>query len=148
MMRVELNGRDEIVSLGLAPDAKRASPTLSGTALATAEQLDEYLRGERKAFDLPLAPPGTPFQHHVWLALRAVPFGVTTTYAAIARAIGRPKASRAVGAACGANPIGIVVPCHRIIGSGGSLTGYYWGTQMKARLLALEGAENGSLFTR
>ena len=109
-------------------------PVLAGARV----QLDEYFAGRRTAFDLPLAPRGTPFQKSVWRALLAVPFGATSTYGAIAAAIRRPKAVRAVGAAIGANPIGIVVPCHRIVGADGSLTGYAGGLDRKARLLALE----------
>jgi methylated-DNA-[protein]-cysteine S-methyltransferase len=102
-------------------------------------QLDEYFAGGRRDFDLPMAPEGTPFQQSVWAALLAVPFGTTSTYAAIAQAIRRPTAVRAVGAAVGANPIGIVVPCHRIVGRDGQLTGYAGGLDRKAKLLALEG---------
>lgn len=108
-------------------------------ALAKArKQLSEYFAGQRKTFDLPLAPQGTPFQQSVWRALLAVPFGVTSTYGAVAAAIRRPAAVRAVGAAVGANPISIIVPCHRIIGADGSLTGYASGLDRKKRLLALE----------
>jgi methylated-DNA-[protein]-cysteine S-methyltransferase len=105
---------------------------------AARAQLGEYFEGKRAAFKLPLAPRGTPFQQAVWRALLAVPFGATSTYGAVAAAIRRPKAVRAVGAAIGANPIGIVVPCHRIVGADGSLTGYAGGLDRKARLLALE----------
>ena len=101
-------------------------------------QLAEYFAGRRARFDLPLAARGTPFQQAVWQALLAVPFGGTSTYGAIAAAIRRPRAVRAVGAAIGANPIGIVVPCHRIVGRDGSLTGYAGGLDRKATLLALE----------
>jgi len=101
-------------------------------------QLAEYFAGRRARFDLPLAARGTPFQQAVWQALLAVPFGGTSTYGAIAAAIRRPRAVRAVGAAIGANPIGIVVPCHRIIGRDGSLTGYAGGLDRKAKLLELE----------
>jgi methylated-DNA-[protein]-cysteine S-methyltransferase len=118
------------------PDWQRDDdhPVLAGARA----QLDEYFDGRRTAFDLPLAPRGTPFQQAVWQALLAVPFGATSTYGAIAAAIRRPSAVRAVGAAIGANPIGIVVPCHRIIGRDGSLTGYAGGLDRKAKLLALE----------
>jgi methylated-DNA-[protein]-cysteine S-methyltransferase len=105
---------------------------------AAREQLAEYFDGRRTAFELPLAPRGTPFQQAVWRALLAVPFGATSTYGAVAGAIGRPTAVRAVGVAIGANPIGIVVPCHRIVGADGSLTGYAGGLDRKTRLLALE----------
>lgn len=103
------------------------------------QQLSEYFAGERKQFDLPLAPHGTPFQQAVWNALRTIPFGVATTYSDIATRIGKPSAVRAVGAAVGANPIGIVVPCHRVVGADGSLTGYAGGLDRKVRLLELEG---------
>jgi methylated-DNA-[protein]-cysteine S-methyltransferase len=104
------------------------------------QQLDEFFAGRRRSFDLPLAPLGTPFQLEVWDALRAIPYGATTTYAAIARAIGRPRAVRAVGAANGKNPLSIVVPCHRVIGKDGTLTGYAGGLPSKRRLLELESA--------
>lgn len=102
-------------------------------------QLTEYFTGRRTDFDVPLAPQGTAFQQAVWRALLTVPFGRTSTYGAIAAVVGRPSAVRAVGAAVGANPLGIVVPCHRIIGRDGSLTGYAGGLDRKAKLLALEG---------
>jgi methylated-DNA-[protein]-cysteine S-methyltransferase len=101
-------------------------------------QLNEYLAGARVAFDLRLNPRGTTFQQAVWAALRQIPFGETRTYSDIARAIGRPRAVRAVGAANGRNPLPIVVPCHRVVGSDGSLTGYAGGLEAKAHLLALE----------
>ena len=104
----------------------------------TKRQLAAYFAGELTAFDLPLAPQGTPFQLSVWRALRRIPYGDTVSYGAIAQAIGRPSASRAVGAANGANPLPIVVPCHRVIGSTGKLTGFGGGLDTKARLLALE----------
>jgi methylated-DNA-[protein]-cysteine S-methyltransferase len=105
---------------------------------AAKRQLGEYFAGRRKTFDLPLAPSGTPFQHRVWQALLTIPYGETQSYADIARRIGNPKAVRAVGAANGANPISIVVPCHRVIGADGSLTGYGGGLPRKRKLLALE----------
>lgn len=101
-------------------------------------QLDAYFAGTRQDFDLALEPTGTEFQLAVWQALREVPYGQTASYADIARAIGRPSASRAVGAANGANPISIVVPCHRVIGANGTLTGYGWGVDRKAWLLEHE----------
>jgi len=106
-----------------------------------AEQLDEYFAGKRKTFELKLAPRGTPFQLSVWNELLAIPYGSTCSYQEIANAIGRPAATRAVGAANGANPIPIVVPCHRVIGSNGSLTGFGGGIDVKRRLLALEAGE-------
>ena len=103
-----------------------------------AVQLREYFAGARTAFDLPLAPEGTPFQREVWSAIREVPFGATISYAELARRCGRPSAVRAVGAATGRNPMTIVVPCHRILGSAGALTGYAGGLDRKRFLLALE----------
>ena len=103
-------------------------------------QLQEYFAGERRAFDLALLMPGTPFQRAVWSALTAIPYGETVSYAELARRLGRPRAVRAVGSANGANPVPIIVPCHRVIGSDGSLTGFGGGLEVKRRLLALEGA--------
>lgn len=103
-------------------------------------QLEEYLDGTRTTFTLPLAPRGTEFQRRVWSALARIPYGATTTYAAIARTIGAPRAVRAVGAANGRNPLAIVVPCHRVIGRDGTLTGYAGGLERKRALLALESA--------
>ena len=105
-----------------------------------ASQLQEYFAGRRKTFDLPLAPRGTDFQCSVWRALSAIPWGAVCSYADIARAIDKPTAVRAVGAANGRNPLPIVVPCHRVIGSDGSLTGFAGGLDMKRKLLALEGS--------
>ena len=107
-------------------------------ARAAVEELRAYFAGERFEFGLPLAPKGTPFQQAVWLALRDIPYGTTSSYGAVARSIGRPSASRAVGMANSRNPIGIVVPCHRVIGSGGALTGYAGGLDRKRWLLAHE----------
>ena len=106
----------------------------------TARQLQEYFAGRRKTFDLPLAPGGTDFQRSVWNALSAIPWGAVRSYADIACAIDRPKAVRAVGAANGRNPLPIVVPCHRVIGSDGSLTGFAGGLDIKRKLLELEGS--------
>jgi len=102
------------------------------------EELRAYFAGERFEFDLPLAPRGTSFQLQVWQALRTIPYGRTTSYGAIAREIGRPSGPRAVGLATGRNPIGIIVPCHRVVGSTGALTGYAGGIERKEWLLALE----------
>jgi len=101
-------------------------------------QLLSYFAGERSAFGLPLAASGTPFQRAVWSALRRIPYGRTATYGHIATQIGRPGASRAVGLANGANPIGIIIPCHRVVGADGSLTGYGGGLKRKRFLLDLE----------
>ncbi len=104
----------------------------------TAAQLGDYFAGARTAFDLPLDLRGTDFQKMIWSALLTIPFGETRSYGAIARQIGQPTASRAVGAANGRNPISIIVPCHRVIGSDGSLTGFAGGMAAKRLLLGLE----------
>ncbi|OHC26179.1 MAG: cysteine methyltransferase [Pseudomonadales bacterium RIFCSPHIGHO2_02_FULL_60_43] len=104
-------------------------------------QLDEYFAGCRQRFEVRLAPQGTTFQQAVWQALQTIPFGQTSCYSALAAEIARPKAVRAVGAANGANPIAIIIPCHRVIGRDGSLTGYAGGLPRKALLLKLEGAQ-------
>ncbi|HVA36245.1 MAG TPA: methylated-DNA--[protein]-cysteine S-methyltransferase [Candidatus Dormibacteraeota bacterium] len=125
--------RMERAQIGLEQDPRRTDPV--------ARQLDEYFAGVRRAFDLALAPEGTPFQLRVWEELRRIPYGVTTTYGKIAERIGKPTASRAVGLANGSNPIPIVVPCHRVIGSSGALTGFGGGIDVKAALLALESGQ-------
>ena len=102
---------------------------------AAAEQINEYFAGTRTRFALPLAPRGTPFQRDVWRALADIPFGETRSYAEIARAIGRPTATRAVGAANGRNPLSIVAPCHRVVGANGTLTGFAGGLAAKRFLL-------------
>ena len=101
-------------------------------------QLAEYFAGKRTQFDLPLQPQGTEFQKKVWRALREIPFGKTKSYLELARTIGSPDASRAVGAANGKNPLSVVVPCHRVVGVDGALTGFAGGLETKAALLALE----------
>ena len=115
-----------------------------------ARQLDQYFAGRRREFDLPLDPHGTPFQRTVWSELGRIPYGQTISYGQLAQRIDRPAASRAVGAANGRNPIPIVIPCHRVIGSDGSLTGFGGGLPIKKKLLALEGTRlpTGDLFAR
>lgn len=103
-------------------------------------QVLEYLAGARRVFDLPLAPRGTEFYRSVWQALEEIPYGETRSYRDIAQAVGRPKAVRAVGQANHNNPIPIIIPCHRVVGSGGALTGYAGGLEIKEKLLRLEGA--------
>lgn len=107
---------------------------------AAVGQLGEYFAGERTTFELPLAPPGTAFQQRVWEELARIPYGTTTTYGALALRLGDPGCVRAVGLANGRNPLGIVVPCHRVIGSDGKLRGYAGGIGRKQKLLALEGS--------
>ncbi len=125
-------GRDWIEDLQWAP------------IQACANQLAEYFEGRRPAFALPLEPAGTDFQKRVWREIAAVPFGRTITYAELAARAGSPGSARAAGAATGRNPVSIVVPCHRIVGSGGGLTGYAGGLERKARLLELEGILQGA----
>lgn len=108
---------------------------------AAQRQLEAYFLGNGQAFDLPLCPEGTPFQQAVWAALRAIPYGETRSYGQIAAAVGRPKAARAVGGACRRNPLLVFIPCHRVLGTGGALTGFAVGVDVKTRLLALE--QNG-----
>jgi methylated-DNA-[protein]-cysteine S-methyltransferase len=115
-------------------------PDDEGFATA-ATQLAEYFGGERTAFDLPLAPVGNAFEHKVWSLLREIPYGETRSYGDLARALGDVGLSQAVGAANGRNPLGIIVPCHRVIGSDGSLVGYAGGLDRKRYLLALEESE-------
>lgn len=114
----------------LRPDADALAPV--------AAQLREYFAGQRKEFDLELEPVGTPFQHEVWARLRTIPYGETRTYGQLAAELGSPNASRAVGLANGRNPIAIIVPCHRVIGADGTLTGYAGGMDRKRLLLDLE----------
>ncbi len=111
-----------------------------GVDADAAAQFDAYFRGERTSFNLPIAPIGTPFQKAVWALLCEIPYGRTVTYGELACRLGNPKSVRAVGAANGRNPLPIIVPCHRVIGSDGSLTGYAGGLVVKEALLRLEGA--------
>jgi len=104
----------------------------------TERQLSEYFAGERIRFEVPLEPRGSEFQKRVWSALKEIPFGKTRSYLDLAKTIGLPKASRAVGAANGKNPLSIILPCHRVVGANGALTGFAVGLEIKARLLTLE----------
>ncbi|MDO5359012.1 MAG: methylated-DNA--[protein]-cysteine S-methyltransferase [Slackia faecicanis] len=123
-------------------DTPRRPSALTNTA---ATQLQEYFAGKRTAFDVPVDLQGTPFQLEVWNALRSIPYGQTLTYADIAEAIGKPRAFRAVGMANNKNPVPIIVPCHRVIGTGGKLMGYAAGPKIKRYLLELEGVDPSSL---
>ena len=120
------------------PASERLGPRDDRVLPALGEQLSGYWAGTLTAFDLPLAAAGTPFQQLVWSALQDVPYGSTCTYAELAAAIGRPRAVRAVGAANGRNPVCLVVPCHRVVGAGGALTGYSGGLERKRFLLGHE----------
>jgi methylated-DNA-[protein]-cysteine S-methyltransferase len=124
------------IEFGAEPQGRPAPDPLLDDAQ---QQLQEYFTGDRRSFDLPLANDGTEFQRKVWGELRRIPFGETASYGEIARRLGyEPVISRAVGAANGANPLPIVVPCHRVVGSDGSLTGYAGGVERKRVLLELE----------
>ncbi|HTS76732.1 MAG TPA: methylated-DNA--[protein]-cysteine S-methyltransferase [Bryobacteraceae bacterium] len=132
---------------------KRGKPALperdwilsaKGPVAEAVRQLREYFAGKRTGFDLPLAPQGTDFQRGVWRRLQEIPYGETISYGELARRVGNPKASRAVGAANGSNPIPIVIPCHRVIGSNGKLTGFGGGLPTKEALLALEARQLSS----
>ncbi|MCL6614645.1 MAG: methylated-DNA--[protein]-cysteine S-methyltransferase [Firmicutes bacterium] len=106
-----------------------------------AREVEEFLAGRRQGFSFAVDPPGTAFQRAVWERLREIPYGATATYGEIARRMGRPAAARAVGAACRANPIALAIPCHRVIGAGGDLTGFGGGLALKEWLLRLEQKE-------
>ena len=139
--RILVVGRDDhLTGLYLDRDPNPAwVPDTGGRLDDVRRQVEEYFAGTRTTFDdIALAPQGTPFQLAVWEALLEVGYGETVTYADIARRIGRPTASRAVGAANGRNPISLIIPCHRVVGSTGSLVGYGWGVERKSWLLALE----------
>lgn len=123
---------DELARIGF-----QATVDPGRTARARRELL-EYCRGERQSFDLPIRFIGTAWQQEVWLALTRIPFGETRTYGQIAASLGRPRAARAMGRANATNPISLVVPCHRVVGASGSLTGYGGGVHIKSRLLAHE----------
>ncbi|GAB4477454.1 MAG: methylated-DNA--[protein]-cysteine S-methyltransferase [Burkholderiaceae bacterium] len=135
LTEVRFPRRDGRPAVGRAWRRDDAAPVLARAR----EQFAEYFEGRRTRFALPLRPTGTRFQQTVWRALLKVPFGRTSTYGALAAAIGRPTAARAVGVAVGANPLAVVIPCHRIIGADGTLTGYAGGLARKVKLLALEG---------
>ncbi|MDE2851441.1 MAG: methylated-DNA--[protein]-cysteine S-methyltransferase [Acidobacteriota bacterium] len=120
------------------PAWKRSGEVLPAALGEAKRQIQEYFAGERQDFDLPLSPHGTAFQRRVWAELRRIPFGETISYGELAARIGKPSASRAVGAANGRNPLPVVVPCHRVIGSDGRLTGFGGGLPTKQALLDLE----------
>lgn len=129
-----LNGREPATADGAGEVADQDAPVLAETE----RQLEEYFAGRRRSFDLPLALAGTAFQRRVWDALLGIGYGETVTYGQLADQLGQPTAARAVGLANGRNPVSIIVPCHRVVGSDGSLTGYGGGIPNKQRLLDLE----------
>jgi methylated-DNA-[protein]-cysteine S-methyltransferase len=130
-------GRLSRVEFAASADARSTEPVL----LEAEAQLRAYFAGALRRFELPLAPRGTAFQLSVWDALLEIPYGATTSYSELAATIGRPSACRAVGAANGRNPLAVIVPCHRVIGAAGALTGYGGGLERKRMLLALEAAK-------
>ena len=142
---------DALVGVYMAGQAHRPgderlgapAPDDDPTLVAAADELADYFAGRRTEFALPLHPAGTDFQRAVWDAIAAIPYGETATYTELAQQVGRPTATRAVGAAVGRNPLSVVVPCHRVLGAGGSLTGYAGGLDRKRLLLALEHADGG-----
>jgi methylated-DNA-[protein]-cysteine S-methyltransferase len=136
---IEIVGvQDSIISLDFVDQAPAGDADLPFCLKTCLRQLDEYFNGERKAFLLNLAPQGTPFQKQVWRQLEKIPYGDVVSYAEIAKIIGKPKACRAVGNANGRNPIAVIIPCHRVIGSDGGLTGYGGGLWRKEWLLKHE----------
>jgi methylated-DNA-[protein]-cysteine S-methyltransferase len=143
-----LSGNDEVLHHVLLPNAtESAQPGLDderegrpGAVAETERQMKEYFGGERLGFELPLDPCGTAFQRSVWFALGEIPYGETTTYGQIAAKVGKPTAFRAVGATNGRNPLPLVLPCHRVIGSNGKLVGFGGGLELKGQLLAHERA--------
>jgi len=140
-IEVTVNDRGAVTAVSFV-DAGDAGVGETGDACTRAvQQLEEYIRGERRRFDLELEPEGTDFEHRVWSEVRRIPFGATGTYGEIARRLGEPDAARAVGVANARNPIAIVVPCHRVIGSDGDLTGYAGGLDRKKWLLDMESGQ-------
>ena len=145
-MLAAVDAEGALTYLNFRNDATEASDLLPGHQVIADEarcahvvaQLNAYFCGERQTFDLPLAAPGTPFQHQVWQELERIPYGTTQSYGQLAARLGNPAASRAVGRANATNPIAVVVPCHRVIGSSGKLTGYAGGLPRKEGLLQLE----------
>ena len=133
------SNREAIVAIDLKPLERTEAEPAESRHRDFERQLSEYLEGKRRVFELPLRLEGSDFQKEVWEAVSHIPYGQTASYGEIAHLIGKPNASRAVGAANGRNPIPIVIPCHRVIGADGTLTGYGGGLALKSRFLALEG---------
>lgn len=136
-----LAARDNVITNLYLPgaDMPPGDGPVDGVLAQAREQILEYMSGVRQRFSVPLAPQGTLFQRRVWQALTDIPYGETRSYSALAQAVGSPGAARAVGAANHNNPIAILIPCHRVVGKNGSLTGYAGGLELKAKLLKLEG---------
>lgn len=140
-MRIAMDEHDQLARATFCTESPDAAPGQHSDSLALLlSQLDEFAAGTRHAFELPLAPKGTDFERLVWAAACAIPRGHTTTYARLAATLGRPSAARAVGGALARNPWHVIVPCHRVVGRDGALTGYAGGIDTKQRLLELERA--------
>ena len=143
-IEVWVNEDGAVVRVSFAEDDVTVAETPDEVCAAPVRQLQEYFSGERRSFDLELDPEGSDFEKQVWMELQQIPFGTTTTYGEIARKLGDPGASRAVGLANASNPVAIIIPCHRVIGADGDLTGYAGGLHRKRWLLAHESGQ-GSL---
>jgi methylated-DNA-[protein]-cysteine S-methyltransferase len=133
-----VTGDESVITFLDITEHDESTGEVTGEVLKASIQLNEYALGKRKTFDLRLDPKGTVFQKKVWLAMREIPYGQTKTYGDLARAVGSPKGFRAVGGACNRNPIAIVQPCHRVVGSDGKLTGFFGGLDLKQKLLDFE----------
>lgn len=129
--------------LGSPTDSGRADSAQPEVLQQAVQELTEFFAGTRRTFTVPVAPEGTPFQQTVWMALQRIPYGETCSYQAVAEAVGNPKACRAVGMANHRNPIPIIIPCHRVVGANGHLTGYAGGLEIKSRLLRFEQENSG-----
>jgi methylated-DNA-[protein]-cysteine S-methyltransferase len=141
---IEVDGRGALLRVAFDPRQEpTASPEEAARCAAVVTQLEEYFAGRRRVFELELAPQGTDFQLRVWAEVQRIPYGRTTSYGELARRLDNPLLSRAVGTANGANPIPIVIPCHRVVGADGSLVGYGGGLEIKRALLDLEAAVVG-----
>ncbi len=139
-IRLVVNAEGHLRELQFREEPLAEGERVPGCAETVATQLRDYFEGSRRTFELPLSPEGTEFERRVWTLLEAIPYGTTRSYGALAKELGDPNLSRAVGRANGANPIAIVVPCHRVVGARGDLTGFAGGLQRKEWLLRLEGA--------
>ena len=145
-IEVTVDDGGAVVSVSFVDESSAVIGEAGDLCSRAVAQLGEYFEGSRRSFELELAPDGTEFEHRVWNEVRRIPFGATDTYGEIARRLGDPGAAQAVGAANGSNPIAIIVPCHRVIGSGGDLTGYAGGLDRKKWLLDMESGQTRLAF--
>ncbi|MCP2731919.1 methylated-DNA--[protein]-cysteine S-methyltransferase, partial [Limnofasciculus baicalensis] len=138
---VNLGDYDSVIKTGFLAQYPGVTVHLDDTGIRKwVDRINNYINGEEFALNLPLDVRGTDFQRQVWQALQTIPYGMTSTYSEIAEIIGYPKAARAVGNACGANPVALIIPCHRVVGKNNNLGGYRWGREWKKTLLAMEQA--------